>query len=148
VTRLFESVRVSVLEGQVPTLPFARPLLLEILLRHHVQVSVRRQPCSRRCFLSRLFPDCINGPLLGRSAVSRALSVERRHATSHERHRSHHYKKRTGLNCLAMLQGDNHVRFLVATFNVLTVNNGEALPCRALPAGSSLSVFSLRPLLV
>jgi len=43
--RFLEPVRVTVLEGQVPTLLFAGPLLLEILLSHHVQVSVRRQLC-------------------------------------------------------------------------------------------------------
>jgi hypothetical protein len=91
--RLLKSVRVSVFESQIPTLLFARSLLLEILLSHHVQVSVRRQLCRRRRFLSRLFPDCISGPLLRRSAVSRAVSVERRHATHDQRRRCHHYKK-------------------------------------------------------
>ncbi len=91
--RLLKSVRVSVFKSQVPTLRFARSLLLEILLSHHVQVSVRRQLCPRRRFLSRLFPDCISGPLLRRSAVSRAMSVERRHAAYDERRCCHHYKK-------------------------------------------------------
>ena len=44
VMRPLEPVRVTVLEGQVPTLLFAGPLLLEMLLSHHVQVSVHRQP--------------------------------------------------------------------------------------------------------
>src|SRR6266550_2425061 len=44
-TRLLKPVRVSVFESQVPTLLFARSLLLEILLSHHVQISVRRQFC-------------------------------------------------------------------------------------------------------
>src|SRR5204863_6159627 len=35
--RLLKPVRVSVFESQVPTLLFARSLLLEILLSHHVQ---------------------------------------------------------------------------------------------------------------
>ena len=91
--RFLKSVRVSVFKSQVPTLLFARSLLLEILLSHHVQVSVRRQLCPRRRFLSRLFPDCISGALLRRSAVSRALSVERRHAAYDERRCCHHYKK-------------------------------------------------------
>jgi hypothetical protein len=91
--RLVKSVRVSVLESQVPTLLFARSLLLEILLSHHVQVSVRRQLCLRWRVLSRLFPECISSPLLRRSAVSRTMSVERRHAAHDERRRRHHYKK-------------------------------------------------------
>jgi hypothetical protein len=91
--RLLKPVRVSVFESQVPTLLFARSLLLEILLSHHVQISVRRQFCPGRRFLSRLFPDCISGPLLRGSAVSRAMSVERRHAAHDQRRRCHHYKK-------------------------------------------------------
>src|SRR5438477_1672583 len=79
--------------SQVPTLLFARSLLLEILLSHHVQISVRPQFCPGRRFLSRLFPDCISGPLLRRSAVSRAMSVERRHAAHDQRRRCHHDKK-------------------------------------------------------
>jgi hypothetical protein len=43
VMRLLEPVRVTVLEGQVPTLLFAGPLLLEILLSHHVQVSAKKR---------------------------------------------------------------------------------------------------------
>jgi len=91
--RLLKPVRVSVFESQVPTLLFARSLLLEILLSHHVQISVRRQFCPGRRVLSRLFPECISGPLLRRSAVSRAMSVERRHATHDQRRCCHHYKK-------------------------------------------------------
>src|SRR5438876_9007719 len=91
--RLLEPVRVTVLEGQVPTLQFAGPLLLEIPLSHHVQVSVRRQLCSRRRLLSRLLADCISRPLFCRSAMSGAMSVEGRHATHDERRRSHHHKK-------------------------------------------------------
>src|SRR5256886_1624570 len=91
--RLLKPVRVSVLESQVPTLLFTRSLLLEILLSHHVQFSVRWQLCSRWRLLSRLFPDCISGPLVRRSAVSRAMSVERRHTAHDQRRRCHHYKK-------------------------------------------------------
>jgi len=40
--RLLEPFNVTVFEGQIPTLLFAGPLLLEILLSRHVQVSVRR----------------------------------------------------------------------------------------------------------
>ena len=105
VMRLLEPVRVTVLEDQVPTLLFAGPVLLEMFLRH-VQVSVRRQLCPGRRLLSRLLPDCISRPLVRRSAVSRAMSVERSHATQHERRRSHHHKKTNGLNCLAMLRGE------------------------------------------
>ena len=67
---LFESVRVSVRKGQVPTLLFARPLLLEILLRHHVQVGVCRQLCVRWRFLSRLLPDRIGSAADLRSATN------------------------------------------------------------------------------
>src|SRR5439155_4237931 len=91
--RLLKPVRVSVFESQVPTLLFARSLLLEILLSHHVQISVRRQFCPGRRVLSRLFPECISGPLLRRSAVSGAMSVERRHAAHDKRRCCHHYKK-------------------------------------------------------
>jgi hypothetical protein len=91
--RLAKSVRVSFLESQVPTLLFARSLLLEILLSHHVQVSVCRQLCFRRRVLSRLFSEYISGPLLRRSAVSCAMSVERRHAAHDKRRRCHHHKK-------------------------------------------------------
>ena len=91
--RLFESVRVSVLEGQVPTLLFARSLPLEILLRHHVQVGVCRQLRGRWRFLSCLFSDGIRSPLRRRSTVSRAMSVERRRGTNDECRRSHHHKK-------------------------------------------------------
>ena len=91
--RLFESVRVSVRKGQVPTLLFARPLLLEILLRHHVQVGVCRQLCVRWRFLSCLLPDCIGSPLRRRSAVSRAMSVERRRGTNNQCRCHHHHKK-------------------------------------------------------
>ena len=91
--RLFESVRVSVRKGQVPTLLFARPLLLEILLRRHVQVGVCRQLCVRRRFLSCLLPDRIGSALRRRSAISRAMSVEGRHRTDNECRCSHHHKK-------------------------------------------------------
>jgi hypothetical protein len=37
--------------------------------------------------------DYISRPLIRRSAVSRAMSVERRHATHDERGRSHQHKK-------------------------------------------------------
>src|SRR5882724_6547293 len=93
VMRLVEPVGVTVLEGQVPTLLFAGPLLLEIFLSHHVQLSVGRQLCPRRRLLSRLLPDCISRPLSLSSAVSRAMSVERGHAAHDERRRSHHHKK-------------------------------------------------------
>ena len=104
--RLLEPVRVTVLEGQVPTLLFAGPLLLEILLSHHVQVSVRRQLCPGRRLLSRLLPDCISRPLARRSAVSRAMSVKRRHATHHERRRSHHHKKTPGFELPGHASGE------------------------------------------
>src|SRR6476646_6366548 len=93
--RLFESVRVSVRKGQVPTLLFARPLLLEILLRHHVQVGVCRQLCVRRRFLSCLLPDRIGSALRRGSAISRALSAEHRHRTNNECRCSIITKKRT-----------------------------------------------------
>ena len=91
--RLLEPVPVTVLEAWVPALLFTGPLLLETLLSHHVQVSGGRQLCLRRRRLSRLLPDCISRPLLWSSAVSRAMSVERRHSTHYERRHSHHHKK-------------------------------------------------------
>src|SRR5437773_12227230 len=91
--RLLESVRVTVFEREVPILLFTSSLSLEILLRHHVQVSGRRQLCARRRLLSRFFADPVSRPFLRCSAVSRAMSVECRHATHDERRRSHHHKK-------------------------------------------------------
>jgi hypothetical protein len=91
--RLFESVRVAVRKGQVPTLLLARPLLLEMLLRHHVQVGICRQVCVRWRFRSCLLPDRIGSALRRRSAISRALSVEHRHRTNNECRCYHHHKK-------------------------------------------------------
>ena len=93
VMRLPEPVRVAVLEGQIPTLLFAGPLPLEIILSHHVQVSGRGQLCPRRRLRSNFLADYISHPLIRRSAVSRAMSVERRHATHDERGPSHQHKK-------------------------------------------------------
>jgi hypothetical protein len=91
--RLPEPVRIPVFERQVPTLLFAGPLLLEIFLSHHVQVSGGRQLCVTRRFFSRSLANGITRPLLRSSAVSGAMSVEGRHATHDERSCSHHYKK-------------------------------------------------------
>jgi len=91
--RLLESVRVTVFERQVPTLLIAGPLLLEIILSHHVQLSGRRQICPRRRLFARCFADCIGGPLLRCSAVSPATSIERGHAAHDERRHSHQHKK-------------------------------------------------------
>ena len=91
--RLLEPVNVTVFEGQIPTLLFAGPLPLEIILSHHVRVSGRGQLCPRRRLRSNFLADYISHPLIRRSAVSRAMSVERRHATHNERRRSHHQKK-------------------------------------------------------
>ena len=44
-----------------------------------------------------LLPDYISRPLSRSSAISRAMSVERRHLSHHERRYCHHQKKRTGL---------------------------------------------------
>src|SRR6266550_6677397 len=106
VMRPLEPVRVTVLEGQVPTLLFAGPLLLEILLSHHAQVSIHRQLCPRRRLLSRLLPNCVSRPLSRSSAVSPAVSVERRHATHHERRRSHHHKKTHGFELPGHASGE------------------------------------------
>lgn len=69
---LLESVRVTVFEREVPTLLIAGPLLLEILLSHHVQLGVGRQDCLRRRLLSRFQPDDGNiyGKLRSRSEQS------------------------------------------------------------------------------
>ena len=116
--RLLESIRVSVLKSQVPTLLFARSLLLKILLSHHVQIEVRRQLCSRWRLLSCRLPDCIGGPLLRRSAVGRAMSVERRHAGHDQRRRCHHYKKshRFELSCHALAPSSLLCYFSIAAF--------------------------------
>jgi hypothetical protein len=118
--RLLKSVRVSVLESQVPTLLFARSLLLEILLRHHVQVSVCRQLCPRRRFLSRPFPECISGPLLRRSTMSRPVSVERRHAAHDQRRPCHHYKKPYGFEFSGHALGRQSCAILDGNRNLAT----------------------------
>jgi hypothetical protein len=57
---LLEPVRVTVFEREVPTLPVTGPVLLEILLSDHVQLSIGRQNCVCRRLLSRFQPDRIS----------------------------------------------------------------------------------------
>ena len=82
---LFESIVVTVFERQVPTLLVAGPLLLEILLSHHVQLGIGRQYCLRRRLLSRFQPDRIRRLLLRSSTVSGAMSLECSYPTHDER---------------------------------------------------------------
>ena len=88
-----ESLLVTVFESQVPVLLVARPSLLEIFLRHHVQFGCCRQFCASRRLLSGFLSDPISSPLLRRSAVSCTMSVERRHTTHHEGCHCHHHKE-------------------------------------------------------
>src|SRR5207245_2028771 len=60
---------------------FTRALLLEILLGHHVQLSLRRQRCAGRRFFSGLLTAFISSPFFRCCAVSRVMSVQHRHAT-------------------------------------------------------------------
>src|SRR5919106_7063226 len=88
--RFLEPVPVPLFESLLPGLQpawlrrilelLAGPLVLEILLNHHVQLSVCRQLCVARRLLSRLLPDFISRPLLYSSAGSPAMSIEHRHA--------------------------------------------------------------------
>src|SRR5439155_11815220 len=72
---------------------FTRALLLEILLRHHVQLSVRRRLRVAWRLLSGLLTAFISSSFFRRCAVSRAMSVEHRHATHDERCYSHQHKE-------------------------------------------------------
>src|SRR5437660_12442382 len=72
---------------------FSRALLLEILLGHYVHLSFRRQRCTGRRFFSGLLTAFISSPFFRRCAVSRAMSVEHRHATHDERRYAHQHKE-------------------------------------------------------
>jgi hypothetical protein len=91
--RLLEPSRVTVLETQVPILLVAGPLLLEILLSHHVQLNISRQRRLRRRLFSHSQPDCLARSFLRSSPIGRAMSVKRGHTTHDERGHSHHYKE-------------------------------------------------------
>ncbi len=87
---LFESLLTSVqstCSRRISEL-FTRALLLEILLAHHVQLSLRRQRCAGRRLLSGLLTAFISSPFFRCCAVSRAMTVEYRHATHDERSQS------------------------------------------------------------
>src|SRR5437016_14618793 len=72
---------------------FSRALLLEILLSRHVRVRFRRQRCAVRRLFSGLLTAFISSPFFRRCAVSRAMSVEYRHATHDERRYAHQHKE-------------------------------------------------------
>jgi hypothetical protein len=72
---------------------FSRALLLEILLSRHVQVRFLRQRCAARRLLSGLLTEFISSPFFRRCAVSRAMTVEHRHATHDERRQSDQYSE-------------------------------------------------------
>ena len=72
---------------------FSRALLLEILLSRHVRVRFRRQRCTVRRLFSGLLTAFISSPFFRRCAVSRAMSVEYRHATHDERRQSDQYSE-------------------------------------------------------
>src|SRR4029453_17531256 len=63
---------------------FTRALLFEILLGYHVQLSLCRQRCARRRFLSGLLTAFISGAFFRCCATSRAMSMKHRHATHHD----------------------------------------------------------------
>src|SRR6266576_6184964 len=88
-----ESVRVTVFEGKIPIFLFARPLPLEIILSHHVQVGCVGQLCIGCRLLSSLYPDCVRSALFGCSPVRRALGIQGGHATDKKRQHSHHYEE-------------------------------------------------------
>lgn len=101
--RFLEPVRIPVFESLLPSLQptcsrrilelITRTLVLEILLRHHVHLSVRRQLRVARRLLSRLFPDLIRRPFLRRSAMSPEMSVKHHHATHDERRHSYQHRE-------------------------------------------------------
>jgi hypothetical protein len=72
---------------------FSRALLLEILLSRHVQFRFRRQRCAARRLFSSLLTKFISSPFFRRCAVSRAMTVEYRHATRDERRQSDKYSE-------------------------------------------------------
>ena len=72
---------------------FSRALLLEILLRHHVQLSFRRQRSAGRRSPAGLLTIFVSSLCFRRCAVSRAMSVEHSHATHDERRHSHQYNE-------------------------------------------------------
>src|SRR5436309_1274637 len=92
--RLLKSVFITVFKGEVPSHRFSRSLPLEVLLSDSVEVGGGGQPSAGCCcLLSRLFPDEIGGALFTRSAVLRAMRVERGHAADDECCHSHHYEE-------------------------------------------------------
>src|SRR5881227_2165703 len=94
--RLSESVRVPLFESLLPSLQPARwrkiseliasPLVLEIFLSHHVQLSGARQLCVARGLFARFLPNFVRRPLLRCSAMSGAMSKKHRHA-AHDKSR-------------------------------------------------------------
>src|SRR5215467_531662 len=101
--RLLEACGITLFESLLTTLQttcsrriselFSWALLLKILLDHDVQLRLCRQPCARRRFLSGLLAAFINSPFFRCCAVSRAMSVEHRHATHDERRYSNQHSK-------------------------------------------------------
>src|SRR5437899_4743988 len=101
--RFLKPLRIPLFERLLPSLQlafsrrtsklFAGSLLFEILLSHHVQLSVCRQLCFARRLLSRALPDFVSRPFFRSSAVSCAMTVEDRHATHDERRQSDQHKK-------------------------------------------------------
>jgi len=101
--RLSESVRVPLFESLLPSLQPARwrkiselvasPLVLEILLSHHVQLSGARQFCVARGLLARFLPNFVRRPLLRCSAMSGAMSIKHRHAAHDKSRHSHQHKE-------------------------------------------------------
>src|SRR5947209_5953378 len=100
--RFLKPFRIPLFERLLPSLRaacsrriwklFAGSLLFEILLSHHVQLSVCRQLCFARRLLSRFLSDPISRPFFRSSAVSCAMTVEDRHATHDERRQSDQHK--------------------------------------------------------
>src|SRR5262249_25092502 len=84
---------IPLFEGEVPILLITRSLLLKMLLSHHVQLSARGQLCVARRLLPDFLSDPISCPFFRGSAMSRAMSVERRHAAYDERRERHQDKK-------------------------------------------------------
>src|SRR5437773_9167560 len=101
--RFLEPIHVPLFESLLPILRpactriswklFARSLLLQIFLCHNVQLSGCRQLCFGRRLLSGFLSDPISLPILRRSTVRRAMSVEYRHATHDERRHSDQHSK-------------------------------------------------------
>src|SRR6266508_2119141 len=101
--RLSESVRVPLFESLLSSLQSARwrkiseliasPLVLEIFLSHHVQLSGARQLCVARGLFARFLPNFVRRPPLHCSTMSGTMTIKHRNAAHNKSRHSHQHKK-------------------------------------------------------